>query len=148
MALNVNNVLGSVEAALAVQQIELAEGRARQLQAVAIKTGTGTVDIDQTFKLDQKFRLVFVRCHFTGTSGSADFTISVDSANGTAYDTKLFTVIDAGTTKDVHLRIGLGDTGEPSAWTFQSGDSVRIQWTNPDSGNISWGVEIGLAPAS
>lgn len=148
MALNVSNVLGSVEAALAVQQTELAESRARQLRAVAIKTATGTADMDQTFKLNQKFRLVFIRCHFSGTSGSADLVISIDSANGSAYDTKLFTVTDAGTTKDVHLRIGAQDTGEPSAWTFQSGDSVRVQWTNPASGNITWGVEVGLAPAS
>jgi len=148
MALNVSNVLGSVEAALAVQQTELAESRARQLRAVAIKTATGTADMDQTFKLDQKFRLVFVRCHFSGTFGSADLAISVDSANGSAYDTKLFTVTAAGTAKEVHLRIGTQDTGEPSAWTFQSGDSVRVQWTNPDSGNITWGVEVGLAPAS
>jgi hypothetical protein len=148
MALNASNVLGSVEAALAVQQTELAESRARQLRAVASKTATGTADMNETFKLDQKFRLVFLRCHFSGTSGSSDMAISVDSANGFAYDTILFTVTDAGTTKDVHLRIGSQDTGEPSAWTFQSGDSMRVQWTNPDSGNITWGVEVGLAPAS
>ncbi len=143
-----SQLIREVDAALVVQEAELAETRARQILAVATKTATGSGDIDQTFALDRKYRLVFIRCHFSGTAGTAGFVLSVDSGSGTAYDARLFTITQAGTNKDVHLRIGEGDTGEPSAWTFQASDSVRIQWTNPDSGNITWGLEVGLALAS
>lgn len=148
MAKSTSNLIRTVDTALAVQQIELSDTRARQMLAVVTRTATGTADIDHTFALDQKYRLIFIRCHFSGTSGAADLLISVDSGNGSAYDTRLFTVTAAGTSKDVHLRVGSRDTGEPSAWTFQASDSIRLQWTNPDSGNITWGLEIGLAPAS
>ncbi len=148
MARDRSSILRGVNAALAVQEAELFETRARQMLAVVTRTATGSADVDQTFSLDRKYRLVFVRCHFSGTAGTAAFTISLDSGGGSAYDTRLFTVTKAGTSNDVNLRIGEGDTGEPSAWTFQAADTVRIQWTNPDSGNITWGLEVGLALAS
>ena len=75
-------------------------------------------------------------------------TISVESASGTAYDTRLYTVTRAGTNRDVNLRISNEELEEPSPWTFQSGDNVRVQWTNPDSPNITWGLEVGLAIAT
>ncbi len=143
-----SQLIREVDTALVVQEAELAETRARQMLAVATKTATGSGDIDQAFALDRKYRLVFIRCHFSGTAGTAELVLSVDSGSGTAYDAALFTITQAGTDKDVHLRIGEGDTGEPSAWTFQASDSVRLQWTNPDSGNITWGLEVGLALAS
>ena len=148
MASDRSRILKAVEVGLAVQEAELVETRARQLQAVATKTATGSGDIAQTFGLDRRYRLVFIRCHFAGNEGTAAFTISVDSASGSAYDTRLFTITQAGTDRDVHLRIGEGDTEDPSAWTFQASDGIRIQWTNPDSGNIVWGLEVGLALAS
>ena len=143
-----SRIVQAAVAGFALGDLELAEARARLLQSVVTKTATGTGNIGHLFKLDQKYRLVFIRCHFSGTAGTAPFTISVDSGNGSAYDARLFRITQAGTNKDVHLRIGGGDTGDPSAWTFQALDSVRIDWTNPDSGNITWGVEVGLALAS
>jgi len=142
------DILRATEVGLAVQEAELAEERARLMLAVVAKTAEGSGDINQTFALDRKFRLVFIRCHFSGGSGMAAFGIFVDSAAGTEFDTRLFTITQAGTGKDVHLRIEHGVSGEPSAWTFQSGDAVRIQWTNPDNGNMSWGLEVGMALAS
>ena len=148
MRSNRSDVLQVVEAGLAFQEAELAEARARQMLAVVTQTATGSGDIDQTFALDRKYRLVFIRCHFSGGTGTTAFTISIDSGSGSAYDTRLFTISQAGTNKDVHLRIADGGTDEPSAWTFQSADALRIQWTNPDSGNMTWGLEVGLALAS
>lgn len=148
MARTSRNLLQAVDASLASQETQLAELRARQLVALTSKIATGTGDINHPFKLDGRFRLVFIRCHFSGTSATAAFSIAIDSLAGSAYDATLFTVSLAGLNKDVHLRIGSGDTGEPAAWTFQSGDSIRIKWTNPDSGNITWGLEVGLTPAS
>ena len=148
MALDLDKMLRAVDTGLAVQELELAEARSRQYMAVARKTATGSGDMNETFGLDRRYRLVFVRCHFAGGTGTTSFSISVDSGAGSAHDTHLFTVMQAGTGNDVHLRIGGGDAGEPAAWTFQGDDDLRIEWTNPDSGNMTWGLEVGLALAS
>ena len=138
----------AADVGFAVLDIEVSEARQRDLRAVVTQTATGTGNIDETFGLDQRYRLVFVRCHFAGTAGTAALSISVDAGGGSAYDATLFTVSLAGTSKDVNLRLGGEESSEPAAWTFQSADSVRIQWTNPDPGNITWGLEVGLALAS
>lgn len=148
MPRNQSKVLEVVDTVLAVQEAELAEIRARQMLAVETRTATGSGDVNHTFLLERKHRLVFVRCHFTGNAGVADFVLAVDSEAGSAHDAVLFTVAGAGKDHDVHLRIGGGDIEEPSAWTFQRDDALRLTWTNPDSGNITWGIEVGLAPAS
>lgn len=148
MALDRATLLRTVDAQLAVQDLDAAEVRRRQLLTVVARTATGIGDIAHTFALDKKYRLVFLRCHFVGTSGTAAFAVSVDSGHGSGYDARLFTITQAGVSKDVHLRIGGGDAADPSAWTFQPGDAVRIDWESPDAGNITWGLEVGLSPAS
>ena len=148
MAREISKILEAAQAGLTQQTLELSEARARQLLAVTAQAATGSGNIDATFSLDRRFRLVFVRCHFAGGTGTAAFTISVDSTRGAAYDAKLFTITQAGVNKDVNLRIGGDDAVDPSAWTFQPGDKVWIKWTNPDSGNMAWGLEVGLALAS
>ena len=148
MAREIFKILETAQAGLTQQTLELSEARARQLLAVTAKAATGSGNIDATFSLDRRFRLVFVRCHFAGGTGTAAFTLSVDSTRGSAYDAKLFTITQAGVNKDVNLRIGGDDAVDPSAWTFQPGDKVWIKWTNPDSGNMTWGLEVGLALAS
>jgi hypothetical protein len=148
VAREISKILETAQAGLAQQTLELSETRARQLLAVTANAATGSGNIDATFSLDRRFRLVFVRCHFAGGTGTAAFTISMDSTRGSAYDAKLFTITQAGVNKDVNLRIGGDDAVDPSAWTFQPGDKVWIKWTNPDSGNMAWGLEVGLALAS
>ena len=142
------SVIGAAEAVLAEQNTELNATRARQLLAVAAKAATGTGHIDAAFSLDVRFRLVFVRCHFTGTVGLTPLSLSLDSGKGSAYDATLFTLSKAGVGRDVHLRIGAEESLDPSSWTFQPGDVVRVQWTNPSPGNVTWGLEVGLAMAS
>ena len=148
MARDISRILETAQAGLTQQSLELSETRARQLVAVITKAATGSGNIDTTFSLDRRFRLVFVRCHFAGGTGTAAFGLSVDSTRGSAYDTKLFTITQAGVNKDVNLRIGADDAVDPSAWTFQPGDKAWIKWTNPDSGNMTWGLEVGLGLAS
>ncbi|MFQ5495781.1 MAG: hypothetical protein ACE5EX_10420 [Phycisphaerae bacterium] len=148
MARDRSTIFRAAKSELDILDLEMGELRDRQFRSVVTRTATGTGDIAHTFGLDRKFRLVFVRCHFTGTSGTAALVLSVDSGSGTAYDATLFTVTQAGTGSDVHLRIGDGDTREPSAWTFQTGDALRIDWANPDPANITWGLEVGLVLAS
>ena len=142
------DLIRTVETNLLAQDAELIDARHRELLSVVSRTTTGSGDIDHTFGLDRKYRLVFVRCHFTGAAGTTPLTLSVDAGEGSAYDARLFTISQAGVDKDVHLRIAGGDTDDPSAWTFQPADKLRVQWISPDSGNITWGLEIGLALAS
>jgi len=148
MARETRTILETAQTAFESQQRELESTRARQLRAVVTQTASGSGDMDETFALDRKFRLVFVRCHFSGGTGTAAIHIGVDSAAGSSFDTRLFTVTQAGTNKDVHLRVDGGAAVDPSPWTFQPNDAVRIEWTNPDSGTMSWGLEVGLALAS
>ena len=148
MAGGTNQIVEVARLGFATQDAEVMAARAQQLLVVVPQRASGSADIDETFSLDCRFRLVFVRCHFAGGTGTSALTISVDSWEGSAYDSRLFRITQAGTNQDVNFRIGADEVTEPSPWTFQAGDTVRIQWTNPDSGNMSWGLEVGLALAS
>ena len=148
MAGNMSSLIEAAQEEFRSNDAELAFQRERQFLQIIRKSSAGSADIDVVFSLDRKYRLVFIRCHFSGGSGTASFVISIDSGLGSAYDVRLFTVTKAGTSEDVHLRIADGDAQEPSAWTFKEDDSLRIQWTNPDSGNMTWGLEVGFAIVS
>lgn len=103
------------------------------------------------FTLDGKrFALVFVRAHFGDANGTADLTINVDSGAGQFFDTQLYTFTLVGRTAadgdaDGHLRIPMD---ELMHWTFELGDFIVFERTNPDSGNQHWGLEVGLLDAS
>jgi len=148
MTRTITGILTTADAALAQQSTEISEAQLRQRTAVSVQTLTGTANIDATVKLDVRFRLIFVRCHFLGTSGTAPLTIALDALVGANYDALLFTVTRAGVSRDVNFRIPAEQSVDPSPWTFQAGDMVRIQWTNPDPGNITWGLSVGLAIAA
>lgn len=130
------------------QDAEILRARRRHTALVFRRTATGTGDVAHTFELDRDYRLVFVRCHFSGNAGTAAMHVSVDSAAGSAYDTRLLTVTGAGKDSDVHVKISADESSEPSPWSFEAADKVRIDWINPDSGNITWGLEVGLSPTS
>ena len=148
MAAEIDQILQVAQDALDRQESELQALRARQILSVVVVVATGSGNLGELFQLDAPFRLIFLRCHYTGTSGTNPLHLSVDSAAGSVYDTRLFTVSQAGVDKDVNLRIAVDEMTEPSAWTFQAGDKLRAAWVNPDTGNITWGLEVGLAPAS
>jgi hypothetical protein len=148
MAGSTNQIVEVARLGFATQDAEADAARSRQLLIVVAQRSSGSADIDETFSLDCRFRVVFVRCHFAGGTGTSALTISVDSVAGSAYDSRLFTITQAGINQDVNFRLGADEITEPSPWTFQAGDTIRIQWTNPDSGNMTWGLEVGLALAS
>ncbi|MBI4719257.1 MAG: hypothetical protein HY763_15780 [Planctomycetes bacterium] len=148
MATRMSEVFATAQSVVAAQEAELIATRARQPLLVACRTATGSGNIDHTFALDRPYRLVFVRCHFTGAAGRAPMTLGLDSAAGTAFDAVLYTLWRVGVGRDVHFRLSALEAAEPSAWTFQIGDALRVQWSNPAGGNITWGLEVGLAVAS
>ncbi len=145
MAASVPEMMEFAQAGFVAADAELAAARERQLRTVVRQTAGGSGNLDAMFGLDRKFRLVFVRGHFVGGAGTAPLILALDSGKGPAHDTKLFTVTLAGTGKDVNLRLSGDESQDPSPWTLQSDDRLRIQWTNPDSANMTWGLEVGLA---
>jgi len=148
MAGSTENILKAAQAGFDAQRDELKAALAVQASAVIHRTANGSSDLDESFGLDRAFRLVFVRCHFSGTTGSAELRIALDAAAGDDFDALLYTIIRAGTGRDVNFRIPAAESAEPSPWTFQAGDAVRVTWTNPAPGSITWGIEVGLALAS
>ncbi len=142
------SIVDSVQQALVVQDEQAEALRVRQMQVVLTKTATGSGDMDALFSLERRFRLVFIRCHFVGGTGLAPLTLALDSNAGAAYDAVLFTLVRAGTNRDVNFRISVEENADPSPWTFQPGSQLRLRWTNPDSGNMTWGLSVGLANAS
>lgn len=148
MVRGMQGILQAAEAALAEQDAELAAAVQREQQAVSAQAATGSGDIDASFSLDVRFRLVFIRCHFAGTGPAGPMTFSLDSGAGSAYDVTLFTILRAGPNRDAHFRIPAEESADPSPWTFQAGDAIRVQWVNPAPGTIAWGLEVGLAIAA
>jgi hypothetical protein len=148
MAIKTDQLQQIAQDALDRQEAELNALRAAEARAVVVTRFTGTGHIDKRFALDRVFRFIFLRCHFTGTTGTNPLYISVDSTAGSAHDTRLFTVSQAGADFDINLRMEASETTDPSAWIFRAGDELRVEWTNPDTGNITWGIEVGLALGS
>ncbi len=102
----------------------------------------GQADSQAHFWLDEAFVVVFVRVHFNAGAGTADMVINVDSDRDSSYDTALYTIEGAGTDGiDVNFRV---PEVELMHWVFQAGDRLVLTWTNPDSGNMIWGAEVGL----
>jgi len=91
--------------------------------------------------LDDAFVLVFIRLHFASGSDAADVTVNVDSHQESQFDTLLYTLKNRGTGADANFRV-LED--EMQHWVFQPGDHMVLVWTNPDSGTMIWGAEVGL----
>jgi hypothetical protein len=145
---NSAQIIETARDGFATQESQLATAQVRQVLTVITRTAMGTGDIADVLSLDTTFRLVFVRCHFSGSSTAAAFTISLDSVIGSTYDVRLFSISKAGLNRDVNFRVTAQESIEPSPWSFQAGDGVRIQWLNPDSPNITWGLEVGFAIAS
>ncbi len=148
MTQSITDILRIADRVLAEQSNEISQTQTRQRTAVTVQSSTGTENINAIFKLDIRFRLAFVRCHFIGTSATAPMTIALDALAGVSYDATLFTITRAGVARDINLRIPAEESTDPSPWTFQAGDAGRIQWTNPDPTNITWGLQVGLAIAS
>jgi hypothetical protein len=88
--------------------------------------------------------LLYVRGEFAGGSGTADLQLYLDRQATREINKKttiLFTWLAVGDTKQVHTRV---TRDEREAWSFLKGDELVFAWTNPDSGNLTWFIEIGL----
>lgn len=98
-------------------------------------------DFTAHFYLDETFVPAFIRLHFAGGSGTADVAVNVDSVNESQFDTLLYTFEERGTGADQNWRV---PEDQLMHFIFQAGDHLVLTWTNPDSGNMIWGAEVGL----
>ena len=106
----------------------------------------GTGDLDESFVHELAFWPVFVRVHFVRTGGvpgvdTADLELLVASLAGSAWNTRLYTVPKKGVGADVNFRIPRDEREE---WHLSASDGLRVFWSNPDPGNIEWGLEAGF----
>lgn len=145
MASTPAQLVHAFQVSLALQDAFLDRQRDRARDRVITKYAFGSTNINNALNLDVPFRLVFVRCHFMGGTGTADLTLDLNSAQGNPYDAQLTSIAAVGTGTDVFYTPGGAAIADPSSWSFQSGDQLRVKWTNPDSGNMNWGLEIGMA---
>lgn len=148
MAAEMGRVMAAAAAGFRELDAQLARSEEEFLRHVQVKSDGGNGNIAHDFALDRAFRLVFVRCHFSGGAGTASFVIRVRSRLSADWDTVFETLTGRGTGADVILAIGRDETSEPSPWTFQAGDTIRCEWTNPAPGTMKWGLEVGMAVAS
>lgn len=98
----------------------------------------------------QRFLLLFARMHFqdrthTATVVTADVVISqitdLDNTSDTFHDSEFTTVRGRGLSNDMNLRL---DERELLNWIVGKRSALKFAWTNPDSGKILWGLEVGM----
>lgn len=95
-----------------------------------------------------RFVPVFIRGGFSGGTGSDTLTLKVDHRSTLIrLDHTLCTVASVGTSSASILNIRW-DMDEYPQWVLFYGDILVLEWTNPDSGTMTWGVEVGLADAT
>ena len=98
-----------------------------------IYRSSGAAAIAITVSPGEPWELEGIRVHLSAAGAAGNLTVTVDSANGSAYDTVLFTQAMAGVT-DVDHR------WSPTQKFTNKNDKVVIAYTN--TGTVTWGVEI------
>lgn len=148
MATSVGQVVAAAQSGFRNLDAELAQRESRHVRRVFCRSASGTGDINENIELDRAYRLVYVRCHFDTGSGGADFVLRIRSRLGTEWDVEIARFTGRGTGADVWFIVPGQENIEPSPWTMQVGDVIRCAWTNPMSGTMKWGLEVGLAMAT
>lgn len=144
MPAEMNALIRSAEWMLAAQDAEHRARAARERAAVYVRHASGTGHMAEKLGLETDYRLVFVRCHFAGSAGTAPLVISVSSRLGADHDVVVRS-LTAGMGADVFEGSFAARHDDPSPWAFAPGDELVFSWTNPVPGGIKWGLEVGLA---
>ena len=80
----------------------------------------------------QQFRVLEVRVHLSDAGGAGDLTLTVDAAQGAAYDTVI-------KTQDMTLVTDF--TEQPTTpYYFDAGDKLVIAWAN--AGEVTYGLTV------
>ena len=113
-------------------------------------SGHGNLDLTCEPPFAGRWCPAHIRIHFrditgsTGANDAATLVAYLDSDAGVAWDVQVIEPVSAGLNQDVFLRWKTQE--EIAGYTFDSADRLRFAWTNPDAGNLGWGLEIGFAP--
>jgi hypothetical protein len=146
MSKQTSSILEVAQAGFLAQEAELARDEERKTLAVFTQNKDGSADLSELFGLDKKFRLIFVRCHFSGVPGTATLYLKLDSRLGSRYDLALATLSSAGPGSDVNFPLNFYKSpSEALLWAFQEGDRILVEWSNPNPGVTQWGLEVGMA---
>ncbi len=129
---------------LAAQDADLAAKGHRELAAVYARSADGNGHISEKVSLAVDFRLVFIRCHFSGPAGTASLVVRLGSRLGEEYGCVVASYT-AGSGADLFATDFATRHDDPSPYSFAAGDELFIEWTNPSPGDIQWGLEVGLA---
>jgi hypothetical protein len=108
-------------------------------------SGSGNIDWKvPEVSPNQLWALVSVKLHFYRFSGSgtdtATLTLSVYRERDEKFNAQLYTFAGLGDANDLFFRV---HERERDCWAFQAEDQIQFTWTNPDSGNLWYGLEVG-----
>lgn len=96
------------------------------------------------------FKLVYVRVHFreleSGSPGTPNMTLSLDSALGDEFNVDLFVAESRGINADANIVVLADELADPSSWSFVDGDGIRVSWPAADE-SVGWGIEVGVEQA-
>lgn len=97
----------------------------------AVATGTG--NIAETLAPGVEWELREIRLHLSADGGANDFTVTMDAAAGSAYDTVILT-------QDMTSVSDLVEVYEPGERRFRSDDELDFAWTNANA--LTYGLEV------
>lgn len=100
-------------------------------RAPQVFRATGAGALSETLQLHAGWRILETRLHLSGAGGHAEnFTITVDSAAGAAYDSLLYS-------QDTN---GISDLFDVTAHYIARTDVLNFAWAN--AGTLTWGLEV------
>lgn len=92
---------------------------------------TGSGAVSETLTVDKVTKVHAIRFHLSAAGATAEnLVVSIDSDDGTAYDTVLFS-------NDMN---GSSDYYNDSEVNLRAGDDLKVTYTNTDG--RTWGLEI------
>lgn len=97
---------------------------------------TNTLDIDPAVVQSSAtgaFKMAKITGHWS-VATSNPVTISLDSAQGVAYDTVLAVVL-MGAVQDMTVDFAASDK-------YEAGDVITVAWTDDTGGTATWGIRI------
>jgi len=113
---------------LSHKQASVATAQAHLGDEVSRETGSGA--IAYTLLAAGNIRIVGVMLHLSSVGGNENFTMSIDSAAGEAYDTVLLS-------QDMH---NLTDLNSTDGFIIPSGDTLSITFAN--TGAATYGLTV------
>jgi hypothetical protein len=97
---------------------------------------------------EDRWHVVYIRWKVTklsGDGGNANLAFYIDRKHITGLHIYLLgTMRDMGDPGDLDMNLRIMPF-EAEHWTFRRGDELVLTWTNPDSGNMQWEVEVELS---